>query len=210
MPNNYSEIIFEAGQWEELISSTRYIKWRKRLRKSYFWDVLLQKTFFFIENGLSAVTTCPGLNDQSILFQRLAKQNRLQRLALSESFLSFFASVPPGFRGTRIMFNKDESDLCFLLFLLPRKSYMSDEDYRRVRREMLYDYCAIAKTDFPQFPFVIGVAHESSDTDYGSEDFVLLDSSNWTDEDFSAALQTKHEYQAIGLLKERTIFQKKF
>ena len=44
-----------------------YLDWRKTVEKSYFWDELLQKTFFFIENGLSVMTTSPTIQEQSQL-----------------------------------------------------------------------------------------------------------------------------------------------
>lgn len=205
-----TDIVFQEGQWDELIHSEKYRQWRKKLEISYFWDGLLQRTFYFIENGLSAGTTSPTLQDQNQLFRRLAKEDRIHRYCLSDAFLSFFFQMPPDFRGTRVIYSESEPDICFLLFLLPRNSYMSDEEYRRVRRKMLSDYCLITKTDFPDVSQVIGVAHESSDIENSSEDFVCLDASSWTDADQENALRLRMEYQSIGALGERRRIQKTY
>ena len=66
--NDYTDIYFEEGFGDSLINSPEYANWRKSFEKSYFWDDLLQKTFYFIENGLSAQTTTPTIQDQSFCF----------------------------------------------------------------------------------------------------------------------------------------------
>lgn len=200
---NFTDTILDVGLWEELISSPRYIRWRERLAPSYFLDNLLQRTFFFIENGLSAYTTAPSLQMQNQLFCRLAKEDRAHRLALSDSILSFFSKTPSDYRGTRIIYSESEPDICYVLFLLPRIHADSDETYRKMRRDMLADYCVITKADFPNVVQIIGIAHESSDSEYSSEDFIALDASEWSDEDQEAALSLKREYQEHGLLAER-------
>ena len=101
-----------------------YAEWHNKIKKSYFWDELLQKTFFYIENGLSLTTTSPTIQEQSELFKRMAREDRFHRYALSEGFLSFLAKINPDQRGTRILFNPDEPEVCYILFLLPRKEYM--------------------------------------------------------------------------------------
>lgn len=200
---DYTDITLQEGLWNELITSQEYINWRNKLAPSYFLDKLLQKTFFFIENGLSSYTTSPSMQRQSQLFCRLAKENRAHRLALSDSILSFFSKTPDDYRGTRIIYSESEPDICYVLLLLPHIHGESDETYRNMRRRMLTDYCAIAKTDFPNAVQIIGIAHESSDTEYSSEDFVALSTSEWSNEDQKAALSLKEEYQEHGLLSER-------
>ncbi|MFV0240914.1 MAG: YecA family protein [Lacrimispora sphenoides] len=202
----YTAVSFEEGLLDEVRQSYEYIKWRDSLKTSYFWDTLLQKTFFFIENGLSAETTSPVIQEQSQLFKRMAREDRAHRYCLSDGFLSFLSSMNPDCRGTRLLYNPEEPDTCYLLFLLPRKKYMKDEEYRAVRRMMLSNYCAITKVDYPKISHIIGVAHESVDGTYTSEDFIYLDASEWSTEQQTHALSIKQEYEEKGLLgKRRTI-----
>lgn len=195
-------VTIEEGHWEELLASQRYRDWRKQLKSSYFWDSLLQRTFYYIENGLS-LTTTPTIEAQSELFRYLARENRFHRASLAHSFLSFFSNTPEDFRGTRIIYNQDDPSICYVLFLLPRKQYMEDADYRKVRIDMLRDYCAIAKSDLPQVQMVIGVAHETNEEFGSSEDFAALDAREWTAEDQEQALQVKEEYISKGLIGKR-------
>ena len=206
----YTDVCFEEGLLDELKQSQMYCDWRKKMRISYFWDDLLQKTFFFIENGLSASTTSPTIQEQSELFKRMAREDRFHRYCLSEGFLSFLSTINPNCRGTRILFNTSEPDSCYLLLLLPRKEYMSDEDYRAVRKEMLADYCAITKVEYPEVSHIIGVAHESAEGQYTSEDFIYLDASEWSTEQQAGALALKKEYEERGLLKKRSMIPRTF
>ena len=81
--------------------------------------------------------------------------------------------------------------------------YMKGEDYRKVRIEMLKDYCVIAKSDLPQVQRVIGVAHETSEAFGSSEDFIALDASKWTEVDQKQAIKIKEEYISKGLIGKR-------
>ena len=42
--------------FEELKCSPEYAEWHNKIKKSYLGDELLQKTFFYIENGLGFYT----------------------------------------------------------------------------------------------------------------------------------------------------------
>lgn len=195
---------------EDVRHSREYLDWHKTVEQSYFWDDLLQKTFFFIENGLSAMTTSPTIQEQSQLFKRMAREDRAHRYCLAEGFLSFLSEVGSDQKGTRMLYYADEPDTCYVLLLLPRKEHIRDEDYRSVRRKMLRDHCTIIKADYPEFSHIIGVAHESAENVYTSEDFVYLDASEWSAEQQIDALQLKKEYKEMHLLAERHLFQKTF
>ena len=206
----HTDIYLEGGLFEELKCSPEYAEWHNKIKKSYFWDELLQKTFFYIENGLSLTTTSPTIQEQSELFKRMAREDRFHRYALSEGFLSFLAKINPDQRGTRILFNPDEPEVCYILFLLPRKEYMSDDGYRKVRKEMLMDYCSIVKAEYPEVLHIIGVAHESSEGQYTSEDFIYLDAREWSKEQQAEALKLKQEYEMHGCLAKRTMISRTF
>lgn len=195
-------ILMEEGLWEELVDSPKYREWKQQLAISYFWDSLLQKTFYFIENGLS-LTTTPSLEAQSKLFQYLAREDRFHRASLAHSFLSFVADTPDSFRGTRVIYSHEDPSVCYVLFLLPRKSFMSDEEYRKVRFDMLRDYCLIAKGEHPLVQMVIGVAHETNEQNGSSEDFMTLDARDWNEEDQERAMKLKEEYTQLGLMGRR-------
>lgn len=199
----HTHIYLEEGLWDELVSSSQYKQWRKSLGKSYFWDSLLKKTFFFIENGMSEGTTSPSLQAQSELFYKLGRESRAHRLALSEAFLSFLEAMPQDYRGTRTIYSDSEPDVCYVLLLLPHIHGESYHDYRKMRREMLKDYCAIARLDFPNVEQIIGVAHESTENIHSTEDFLCLDARGWTKEEIKHAEMLREEYKKHNLLGER-------
>ena len=83
-------------------------------------------------------------------------------------------------------------------------------EYRAVRKEMLADYCAITKVEYPEVSHIIGVAHESAEGQYTSEDFIYLDASEWSTEQQAGALALKKEYEERGLLKKRSMIPRTF
>ena len=87
---------------------------------------------------------------------------------------------------------------------------MTDEECRAVRRMMLSDYCAIIKADYPEISHIIGVAHESVDGTYTSEDFIYLDASKWSVAQQAHALSLKQEYEEKGLFHKRTTISKTY
>lgn len=195
-------ITMEEGLWDELTDSTKYREWKEQLEISYFWDSLLKKTFHFIENGVSW-TNAPSLESQSRLFQYLAREDRFHRASLAHAFLSFAADMPDNFRGTRVIYSHEDPSVCYVLFLLPKKDFMRYEEYRKVRCDMLRDYCLIAKGERPLVQMVIGVAHESNEQNGSSEDFMALDAHDWNEEDQERALKLKEEYTQLGLMGKR-------
>lgn len=175
-------IFFRGEHLVDIKKSVQYINWKKEIQKSYFWDGLLQKTFYFIENGLSRWTAPTTMQEQGQLFEHMAREDRAHRSVLADGFLTFFSSVDPDDRGTRIIYDPDKPDTCYLLFLMPKKDYMEEEAYRDVRSMMLREYYMITKLDYPMFQHIIGVAHESPDAEYSSEDFIYFDATEWSDE----------------------------
>ena len=87
---------------------------------------------------------------------------------------------------------------------------MSDDGYRKVRKEMLMDYCSIVKAEYPEVLHIIGVAHESSEGQYTSEDFIYLDAREWSKEQQAEALKLKQEYEMHGCLAKRTMISRTF
>ena len=207
---DYSEIHFSGCMLDAVRQSHQYLDYRKDVEISYFWDNLLQNTFSFIENGLSAMTTSPTIQEQSQLFKWMARADRAHRRCLSEGFLSFFTSVCNEDRGTRVLYYPDEPDICYFLLLLPRRKHWQESDYRKVRLQMLEEYCTIVKADYPQISHIIGVAHESAKSDYSSEDFIYLDVSEWSSEQQADALLLKKEYEEKHLLAKRKFSQATF
>lgn len=196
-------VCFEEGLWEELLQSTKYHEWKRNLKESYFIDSLLNKTFNFVEHGLST-TNDPSIDAQSELFRFLVRDDRVHRASLAHGFLSFFQGMPANYRGTRIIYNEEDPSICYLLLLLPNEKYMDEESYRKVRYEMLMDYCAIAKSDLPKVKIVIGIAHETNEELGSSEDFMSFDAQQWTIEDQMSAERVKKEYIEKGLLGKQS------
>lgn len=104
----------------------------------------------------------------------------------------------------RVIYGSNDPTICYVLFLLPRKEYMEEDSYRKLRIDMLRDYCLIAKSERPNVNMVIGIAHESNEALGSSEDFMTLDAGEWSAEDQNHAVELKQEYMRLGLIGKRS------
>jgi hypothetical protein len=107
-------------------------------------------------------------------------------------------------RATRVVLPSHPGDPHYIFLLLPEIIDVAYEKYREARGALLENYCTITKLDFPEAERIIGIATESGRTVMGSEDFLLFDASNWTNEDQAKALETKATLIEAGLLGQRT------
>lgn len=64
--------------------------------------------------------------------------------------------------------------------------------------------------EYPEVLHIIGVAHESSEGQYTSEDFIYLDAREWSKEQQAEALKLKQEYEMHGCLAKRTMISRTF
>ena len=117
----------------------------------------------------------------------MAKEPRFSRRALSAKIISAINDFPDTrskiMRTVNLMpsFYKDKAYVFLQLKVEDIRDY--DGEYRQKRRAMLEIACGAAKNLFKEFNYIIGIAIDAPKfTDYNSEDFLLLDCSNWSDE----------------------------
>jgi hypothetical protein len=140
------------------------------------------------------------------LFHFPAREPRTRRRLLSESLLNLINKTPPTVKAVRVMQPSRPGDPYYVFLLLPTISELPIEEYRTFRREYLWAYCMVTKLKFPAAQDIVGIATESGRKEYGSEDAVYLDASEW-DAEQQAEAQRLH--QELGLLKNVRQFQSK-
>jgi hypothetical protein len=195
--SDINAVLIGEGEWKDFISMDVYARRNSANEVSYLWDEIIQRTS---QNALDGTL----LGEANLLtgnsaIHEMAREPRFSRRALSEGIVRAIEDFPEN--DQPLMRN-----LSFMPSFYPEKSYVFlqlkrlqtidyDNEYRPVRAEMLRIACGSAKNKFPYLKTVIGIAIDAPKYAEGnSEDFVLLDCAEWTDE------QRRHFEEANGEL----------
>ena len=179
-------LVIGEGEWRDFVSSERFLKRQKANEISYFWDELIQKTS---QNALDR--TVGGNAD---IFQgksavhEMAKEPRFSRRSLSERIKRAIGEFP----DSESVFSRHASFMSSFyketgyVFLQIRVTRPMDYDteYHPLRRQMLEVACGAAKMKLPHLNKIIGIAIDAPKfAEHFSEDFLLFDCAEWSDED---------------------------
>lgn len=178
---NFSGILIEEGAWESFIESDAYKNKKNADQVSYFWDQLIQHT---CENALEG--TLLGNSDlfrgKSAIIE-MAKEPRFMRRALSQKMLESVNRFPEAdgmMRNVNLMPSFYPNKAYVFLQLKATPELRKETEYREVRAKMLEVACGAAKVRDDNLETVIGIGVEAPKYhDEISEDFILLDCSNW-------------------------------
>jgi len=183
--DNYNFVMIGEGEWRDFVTSPPYQRRKADNQVSYTWDKLIQKT------GRNALIGTLGGNSDVFrgksAIHEMAKEPRLSRRALSQLMLTTINNFPDNATGPmRQMsflpsFFKDRGYVFLQVYHPNPGDY--DTEYRPIRRGMLEIACGAAKLKFPHLKKVIGIAIDAPKyASSNSEDFILMDCENWTDE----------------------------
>lgn len=182
----YNSIMIGEGDWHDFVKTGPYQRRKTENEISYTWDRLLQKTG---RNALEGTLGGDGgiFHRKSAVYE-MAKEPRIARRALSEMMANSIRNFPDNAKGI-------VRNLSFLPSFFPESGYVFlqlyhdnpgdyDTEYRPLRRKILEFACGAAKLKFPHLRKVIGIAIDAPKySRTNSEDFILLDCENWSDND---------------------------
>jgi hypothetical protein len=202
--SRFKSFAVDEGFWEVFRQSPKRVAQIEANEVSYLWDSLIEASSQHIFAGTSYYQSHPGLANQERLYRYMAREPRTRRRLLARALLELVEKTPSKMRATRVVLPSHPGDPHYIFLLLPEIIDVAYEKYREARGALLENYCTITKLDFPEAERIIGIATESGRTVMGSEDFLLFDASNWTNEDQAKALETKATLIEAGLLGQRT------
>jgi hypothetical protein len=206
VPEGTDVIGIDEGFWDGFVKSPEQKAQIEANRVSYLWDMLIERFTTHILGGTQYYTTHPGsISDGERIMRFLAREPRTRRRMLAQSLLELVEARPFSMRRTRVLLPSREGDPYYVLLVLPCTEWMSEADYREVRRKMLEACCMVAKLVFPEAQDIVGIATETGSVanDHRSEDSLYLDARWWTEEHQAEAVQLQ---QDLGLLTNVTKF----
>ena len=184
--NDINGLHIGEGEWKDFVDSKLYKDKKKEDEISYTWDRLIQKTCRNALNGVVGGNADLFSGPSAIL--EMAKEPRFIRRYLSQKIIDAINNFPENqakfMRYLTFMnsFYEGKAYVFLQLKVIDINDY--ENKYRPKRQKMLEIACGVAKNKFPELNMIIGIAIDAPKfTDYNSEDFLLLDCSEWTNEE---------------------------
>ncbi|MPM66342.1 hypothetical protein SDC9_113249 [bioreactor metagenome] len=205
--DSMNKLVISEGIWDDFSNHPSRIAQIEANKISYSWDALIEKFIYHIITGTSYNMSHPNIKSQEEGLRFLAKENRTRRRLLAKSLLDFINKIPPNLRGTRLLLPSNTGDPYYLFLLLPRLNNISEEEYRKTRRELLQCYLLTLKLRYQNAMDIIGLAMETGTSSERSEDFMYLDAREWTDEENEKAKALEEDLIRGGLLVNREMFR---
>lgn len=155
------DIYFDEGFWEEFCKSSLRQEQIKANKISYIWDELITIFSKHIMNETQYFTTHNNVKDIEPALRFLAKESRFGRRVLASALMGLIIEAPQNMRATCYVQSKSPQEPFYVFMTLPHFEYMSYDQYRFIRRELLYDCCKVVKLRFAEVHNIIGIATES-------------------------------------------------
>ncbi|WP_250486559.1 SEC-C metal-binding domain-containing protein [Caballeronia sp. GaOx3] len=179
-------VMIGEGEWHDFVETDIYRNTKKEDEISYFWDELIQRTCKSAIDG-----TIGGNADlfrgKNAIFE-MVKEPRFIRRALSDAIRRTVINFPdqPGQMTRKVsLLPSIRADVGYVFFQLRAPEIeRARPEYLDLRRAMLEVACGAAKNKFMHLTKVIGIGMDAPKFagDKNSEDFILLECEEWSDE----------------------------
>ena len=179
-------VMIGEGEWHDFIETGLYKNTKKENRVSYFWDKLIQRTCLNALNG-TLLGDSNILKGESAIFE-MVKEPRFVRRSLAGKMLNAVERFPD-------QPNQFTRHVTYMPSYMPNVSYVflqlrvpdvfrAQPDYREKRQVMLEIACGAAKNKFAHLIKIIGIGIDAPKFagEFNSEDFILMQCNNWTEE----------------------------
>jgi SEC-C motif len=197
---NYDVMAFDEGFWARFVRSPERLAQIDSDRVSYVWDMLIERFTHPAMTGTQYFTSGRPLSEQETMFRFLAREPRTRRRMLAISLREVLEkSISAEVWSARVMGPSREGDPHYVFLFLKHRADLSDEEYRKLRRQLLSDYCNVVKLKYSEAQDIIGIATEAGLGDRRSEDLMHLNTSDWSPE---AEANAREIQKQLGLLKE--------
>jgi hypothetical protein len=167
----------------------QYLAKKEADKVSYLWDRLIDH---FVGHMLAGTTEVPPgkifeLASVERAIRYMALVPRFERRQYSAGIEDIFRNGPKDKRFTRMFMpgpHASDDETAFYFMTLPRPEMElagGYEQYRAARRNMLETYALAILKDYSALKRVVGIAMEPAGCGGSSEDLILVEPGEWTD-----------------------------
>jgi len=179
--------------WQTVVKHPAFQAGRQEDSVSAFWDGVIEHlTGHYLGRTLEFGNEL-DMGEYERLVRIMASESRFHRRILSKAILERAEKAREAKIGS--LLPSDQPDVIYAL-LIGRGARGGDYDeYRADRSRELQLRCLAAKAARPECRFIVGIALDARGVGGGSEDFVLLDTAGWTNEQVARAERIRTELQ---------------
>jgi hypothetical protein len=194
VPNNLDLITYDEGCWNHFQNHPIRIGQIKANEVSYRWDSLIEKSNEHALNNTHLYSIPSGIKTVEKIARILASESRLRRRILAERFLTLLRTTPVNQSMTRYTLSTRDDEPAYVFLIRPEPNSTQLERYREERRELLSANCRMLKLMYKHLRTIVGIATETGiNNPIRSEDILLLEGGDWTQEDYKEAEQLQKE-----------------
>ncbi|MDO9580970.1 MAG: hypothetical protein Q7J06_10470, partial [Bacteroidales bacterium] len=194
-------VSFDESFWASMVRNPQYLAKKDADKISYAWDRLIEHFIHsagvFDESG-NRIVDEPQELERGL--RVMASEPRIRRRQLARALIDLMENSVTGHRATRLVYSNDFPDRAYVFLLLPPLEEVDYEEYRSFRKALLAAYCRVAKLVCTKAGIITGIAMEPPSARKSSEDMVVLDVHEWTNEMEQEARQLQRETGLRGTL----------
>ncbi len=203
---NLDVIFLDQGGWKDLIKNKQYIEKKEADKDSYIWDNLIEK---IAQEGHIYDNNELRKGEHFELKERLqymSEDSRLIRRQLAKDLNWVLLNTPKNKVLVRVSTSKENPKKVYILMVAPKTNQYSYDEYKKLRQLHLSNYCEVAKLHFPMAKYIIGLVVEPKGSENPTEDLIVLNVENWTDERKKHAQEIQNKF---SILKKPTFHKGK-
>jgi len=181
----------EPNLWEQVEASPEFLAGREENRISRFWDRLIEYVTDHYLNETLEFGNEMQMSDHERLVRVMAGETRFFRRILTKCILERAEIARE--HAVSTLLPSDQPDVHYVLFIGRGDQGGDHATYRADRAMQLKSRCIAAKAVKPEKRYIVGIALDARGVRGSSEDFIFLDTVDWTDEAVQKAQELRLE-----------------
>jgi hypothetical protein len=177
--------------WATVEASPEFLSGREANKASQFWDGLIEYINGHYLNETLEFGNDHTMSEHERLVRMMAGETRFHRRVLSKAILQR-AEVAKK-QAISTLLPSDQPDVGYVLYIGKGDQGKDHAAYRADRARELQMRCHAAKAVNPDKRFIVGIALDARGVGGSSEDFLYLDTGEWTAEDIEKARKMRTE-----------------
>jgi hypothetical protein len=190
-PAKENDYCLDPDLWATVNASTEFLAGREENKVSRFWDGLIEYVNGHYLNETLEFGNQHNMSEHERLVRILAGETRFHRRVLSKTILqrAEFAKI----QAISSLLSSDQPDVTYVLYIGKGDQGEDHATYRANRTRELQMRCHAAKAVTPERRFIVGIALDAVGVSGSSEDFIYLDTGEWTADDIEKAQKLRME-----------------
>jgi hypothetical protein len=191
----------DPNLWEKVAADAGFLAGREENKISAFWDRLIEYlTELYMKEELEHGNE-HEVTDHERMVRIMAGETRFMRRIISKWVLERAVLAKKGYVGS--LLQSEQSNVHYVLLIGPGDGGKDHDTYRKGRMKELTARCIAAKAVHPERQIILGIALDAKDVKGSSEDFLLMDTSDWTEEQIAGAEKIRQEGKFFASAQSR-------